>query len=99
MRDLCKMQINHYTNIESMAMILNSKNIRFRAKIKELAEGWGQIVTPLAYRTAGGKQKNNFADIRASSVSFSLFRPRKQNPSNNGWHNWDNSALPLDDNK
>lgn len=84
MRDLCKMQIHHYTNIESMAMILNSKNIRFRAKIKELAEGWGQIVPPpLAYRTAGGKQKNNFADMQGifriiQSVPSKKAEPVKQ---------------------
>jgi hypothetical protein len=30
---------------------------KMKSRDKELAEGWGQIVTPLAYRTAGGKQK------------------------------------------
>ncbi len=36
---------------------------KMKARDKELAKGWGQIVTPLAYQTAGGKQKINFADL------------------------------------
>ena len=31
----------------------------------ELAEGWGQIVTPLTYQTMGGPQKLNFADMQS----------------------------------
>ena len=40
---------------------------KMKSRDKELAEGWGQIVTPpppLAYRTAGGKQKINFANLQ-----------------------------------
>lgn len=37
------------------------KKMRKRDPI--LAKGWGQIVTPLAVQTAGGKQKTNFATI------------------------------------
>ncbi len=29
-----------------------------------LAQGWGQIVTPLLVKTAGGRQKMNFADTQ-----------------------------------
>ena len=36
---------------------------KMKARDKELAKGWGQIVTPLVYQTAGGKQKINFADL------------------------------------
>ena len=36
---------------------------KMKARDKELAKGWGQIVTPLAYQTSGGKQKINFADL------------------------------------
>ena len=36
---------------------------KMRQRDKELAKGWGQIVTPLAYQTLGGKQKINFADL------------------------------------
>ena len=36
---------------------------KMRQRDKELAEGWGQIVTPLSYQTIGGKQKINFADL------------------------------------
>ena len=35
---------------------------KIRRRDPELAKGWGQIVTPLSYQTAGGKQKINFAD-------------------------------------
>ena len=37
---------------------------KMKARDKELAKGWGQIVTPLAYQTSGGKQKINFADLQ-----------------------------------
>ena len=36
---------------------------KMKVRDKELAKGWGQIVTPLAYQTAGGTQKINFADL------------------------------------
>ena len=36
---------------------------KMRHRDKDLAEGWGQIVTPLSYQTIGGKQKINFADL------------------------------------
>ena len=36
---------------------------KMRQRDKELAKGWGQIVTPLPYQTLGGKQKINFADL------------------------------------
>lgn len=37
---------------------------KMRKRDLELSEGWGQIVTPLAIQTAGGKQKINFADTK-----------------------------------
>lgn len=36
---------------------------KMKVRDKDLAQGWGQIVTPLAYQTLGGKQKINFADL------------------------------------
>ena len=36
---------------------------KMRQRDKELAKGWGQIVTPLPYQTSGGKQRINFADL------------------------------------
>ena len=36
---------------------------KMRKRDPMLAEGWGQIVTPLAVQTAGGKQKTNFATM------------------------------------
>lgn len=35
---------------------------KMRKRDRELAKGWGQIVTPLAIETAGGRQKLNCAD-------------------------------------
>lgn len=35
---------------------------KMRARDKELAKGWGQIVTPLSLETSGGKQKINCAN-------------------------------------
>ena len=34
---------------------------KMRSRDKELAKGWGQIVTPLSVETAGGKQRLNCA--------------------------------------
>ena len=34
---------------------------KMRRRDPELAKGWGQIVTPLAVETAGGRQRTNFA--------------------------------------
>ena len=36
---------------------------KMKVRDKELAKGWGQIVTPLSYQTLGGKQKINFANL------------------------------------
>ena len=35
---------------------------KMKSRDKELAEGWGQIVTPLSIQTTGGKQRVNCAD-------------------------------------
>src|SRR3990167_8541384 len=35
---------------------------KMRTRDKELAKGWGQIVTPLSLETSGGKQKINCAN-------------------------------------
>ena len=48
---------------------------KMRQRDKELAKGWGQIVTPLSYQTLGGKQKINFADLEG------LFRIIQSIPS------------------
>lgn len=37
---------------------------KMRKRDPQLAEGWGQIVTPLSIQTAGGRQKVNFADTK-----------------------------------
>ena len=37
---------------------------KMRKRDPALAEGWGQIVTPLSVETAGGKQKTNFATMK-----------------------------------
>ncbi len=56
---------------------------KMKSRDKELAEGWGQFVIPLAYRTAGGKQKINFADLQGifriiQSVPSKKAEPVKQ---------------------
>ena len=38
---------------------------KMRKRDPQLAEGWGQIVTPLSIQTPGGKQKVNFTDTEA----------------------------------
>lgn len=48
---------------------------KIRKRDPELAEGWGQLVTPLVYKTSGGPQKINFADLA------SIFRIIQSIPS------------------
>ena len=48
---------------------------KMRKRDPQLAEGWGQIVTPLYVQTAGGKQKTNFANAEG------LFRIIQSIPS------------------
>jgi prophage antirepressor-like protein len=37
---------------------------KMRQRDSELAKGWGQIVTPLALQTSGGKQRMNCATVK-----------------------------------
>ena len=48
---------------------------KMRKRDEELGKGWGQIVTPLSFQTAGGKQKTNFANTQG------LFRIIQSIPS------------------
>ena len=56
-----------FSIVDVVAVLTDSVNPtdylkKIRRRDPELAKGWGQIVTPLSYQTAGGKQKINFAD-------------------------------------
>ena len=53
---------------------------KMKVRDKELAKGWGQIVTPLAYQTAGGKQKINFADLRGTLRLIQSIPSKKAEP-------------------
>jgi len=53
--------------VDVVAVLTDSANPtdyikKMRSRDKELAKGWGQIVTPLSIETAGGKQKLNCAN-------------------------------------
>ena len=48
---------------------------KMKKRDPELAKGWGQIVTPLAIQTTGGKQKMNCATIEG------IFRLIQSSPS------------------
>jgi len=45
---------------------------KMKVRDKELSQGWGQIVTPLAYQTAGGKSR-----VRKSIRSHSPNREKQ----------------------
>jgi len=50
-----------------VAVLTNTPNVKdyirkMRIRDEELSKGWGQIVTPLSIKTAGGKQKLNCAN-------------------------------------
>ena len=57
-----------YLNIADVVSVLTdsadtkSYITKLKSRDKELAQGWGQIVTPLPYPTAGGIQTLNFAN-------------------------------------
>ena len=52
---------------------------KMRKRDPLLAEGWGQIVTPLAVDTAGGRQKTNFATKEGiSRIAHSISSTKKE---------------------
>ena len=56
----------YFSVLDVVEVLTDSKNPtdylkKMRKRDPILAEGWGQIVTPLSVDTAGGKQKTNFA--------------------------------------
>ena len=58
----------YFSVIDVVAVLTESANPtdyikKMRKRDPMLAEGWGQIVTPLSVDTAGGKQKTNFATM------------------------------------
>ena len=53
---------------------------KMKVRDKELAKGWGQIVTPLAYQTIGGKQKINFADLSGTLRLIQSVPSKKAEP-------------------
>ena len=53
---------------------------KMKVRNTELAQGWGQIVTPLAYQTAGGTQKINFADLTGTLRLIQSIPSKKAEP-------------------
>ena len=58
----------YFAVADVVGVLTDSKNPtdyikKMRKRDPQLAKGWGQIVTPLSYQTAGGKQKINFASM------------------------------------
>ena len=59
----------YFSVVDVVAILTDSVNPtdyikKMRQRDPELAKGWGQIVTPLAVQTAGGKQKMNCASAQ-----------------------------------
>ena len=70
----------YFCVVDVVEVLTDSKNPtdyikKMRKRDPMLAEGWGQIVTPLAVQTAGGKQKTNVATMEG------IFRIIKSIPS------------------
>ncbi|MEE0118819.1 MAG: Bro-N domain-containing protein [Bacteroidaceae bacterium] len=60
----------YFSVVDVVSVLTDSANPtdylkKMRKRDPQLAEGWGQIVTPLSIQTPGGKQKVNFADTEA----------------------------------
>ena len=65
-----KQEKYYFSVVDVVSVLTDSVNPtdylkKMRKRDPELAEGWGQIVTPLIYRTMGGPQKLNFADMQS----------------------------------
>ena len=70
----------YFSVVDVVSVLTDSANPtdylkKMRKRDPQLAEGWGQIVTPLSIQTLGGKQKVNFADTEA------IFRITQSIPS------------------
>lgn len=60
----------YFSVVDVVSVLTDSANPtdylkKMRKRDPQLAEGWGQIVTPLSIPPPGGKQKVNFADTEA----------------------------------
>jgi prophage antirepressor-like protein len=60
----------YFSVVDVVSVLTDSANPtdylkKMRKRDPQLAEGWGQIVTPLSIQTPGGKQRVNFADTEA----------------------------------
>ena len=60
----------YFSVVDVVSVLTDSANPtdylkKMRKRDPQLAEGWGQIVTPLSIQPPGGKQKVNFADTEA----------------------------------
>lgn len=65
-----KQEKYYFSVVDVVSVLTDSVNPtdylkKMRKRDPELAEGWGQIVTPLTYQTMGGLQKLNFADMQS----------------------------------
>jgi prophage antirepressor-like protein len=78
----------YFAVVDVVEVLTDSVNpVDYIKKMKKrdpgLSQGWGQIVTPLAIQTAGGKQKINFADTEGifriiQSIPSAKAEPFKQ---------------------
>ncbi|MEE0950966.1 MAG: BRO family protein [Paludibacteraceae bacterium] len=65
-----KQEKYYFSVVDVVSVLTDSVNPtdylkKMRKRDPELAEGWGQIVTPLTCQTMGGPQKLNFADMQS----------------------------------
>lgn len=70
-----KQEKYYFSVVDVVSVLTDSVNPtdylkKMRKRDPELAEGWGQIVTPLAYRTMGGPQTSSYKG--GSRTSYNL---------------------------
>ena len=81
----------YFSVVDVVAALTDSANPtdylkKMRQRDPELSKGWGQIVTPLPYNTAGGPQKMNFADtesIARNQLCRLIIIPKTRTKKNN----------------
>ena len=80
----------YFSVVDVVSVLTDSANPtdylkKMRKRDPQLAEGWGQIVTPLSIQTTGGKQKVNFADTEAIFRIIQSIPSPKESLSSCGW--------------
>ncbi len=88
----------YFCVVDVVEVLTDSKNPtdyikKMRKRDPMLAEGWGQLVTPLAVQLEVESKRLTLLQWKASSASSSPSRRLRQSRLSIGWHRWPANAL------